>query len=242
MSKAMGLSEARARTMVREASPEPSRSLSGRVHLTPKSDSVEPNSANEPAVACPTRSGKNALTTRGRLRPRPGQHNRTVGLVTAVMFLSLGCSRSAVEQPEITSPSVSATPDRLLPTEPLIGAAHVWGMRVPDGLVVGAEYAKSVYLSGARPLSVVLEGLQDQLVTSHVELTPTRAVIDRAYVKGDATKRLVRVELQTTGLVTRVHIADITPPPVATGLSEAQQWERAGRNPDGTLKDPRQAL
>lgn len=159
----------------------------------------------------------------------------------AVVSLVLACSRH-VEQPASATATATVAPDRLAPTEPLIGAAHVWGLRVPDGMTIGAEYPRTVYLSGSRPLLAVTEALREQLLASQVEVTPTRMVFERAYVKGATQRRLLRVEALTEGVLTRVNLTDITPTPATTGLSEAEQWERAGRNPDGTVKNPSQVL
>lgn len=157
-----------------------------------------------------------------------------------IVSLAVACSRQ-VDAPEASSASTIA-PDRLAPSEPLVGAAHVWGLRVPDGMSVGAQYPRNVYLSGSRPLLAVTEALREQLLAAQVEVTPTRMVFERAYVKGATERRLLRVEAMTEGVLTRVSLTDITPVPATTGLSEAEQWERAGRNPDGTVKNPSQVL
>jgi hypothetical protein len=107
---------------------------------------------------------------------------------------------------------------------------------------VSSELPRVVHLSGSRPLAAVTEALRQQLQTNEIEVTPTRTVIERAYVKGVAVRRLLRVEALSEGVLTRVNITDITPVPVPSGLSEAERWERAGRNPDGTVKDPSQVL
>lgn len=162
------------------------------------------------------------------------------GSLVAVCGL-LACARSSGDSP-VALPSDTVSADRLAPTEPLIGTPQVWGLRVPDGMRVGAEYARNVHLSGSRPLPAVMEAFRTQLLTNEIEVTPTRIVIASAYVKGAADKRLLRIEALSEGVLTRVNITDITPPPVPKGLSEAERWERAGRNPDGTVKNPSQVL
>lgn len=173
----------------------------------------------------------------GKLAAMGISHVQSLVLVS----LALACSRQ-VEQPAGASTAAAVAPDRLAPSEPLIGAAHVWGLRVPDGLTVAAQYPKTVYLSGSRPLLAVTEALREQLLASQVEVTPTRMVFERAYVKGASERRLLRVEALTEGILTRVNLTDITPTPATTGLNQAEQWERAGRNPDGTVKNPSQVL
>jgi hypothetical protein len=157
-----------------------------------------------------------------------------------LLVLAFGCRKAA--EPAPTPPALPVAPDRLAPSEPLIGTAQVWGIRVPDGLRVSSEFARNVHLSGSRPLAAVTEALRQQLLTNEIEVTPTRTVIAQAYVKGASDRRLLRIEALSEGVLTRVNITDITPVPVPSGLSEAERWERAGRNPDGTVKDPSQVL
>lgn len=157
-----------------------------------------------------------------------------------LLVFAAACRKPAEEAPAPPAPTVA--PDRLAPEEPLIGTPQVWGLRVPDGLRVSSEFARTVHLSGSRSLAAVTEALRQQLLTSEFEVTPTRTVIARAYVKGATQRRLLRIEAVSEGVLTRVVITDITPPPVPSGLSEAERWERAGRNPDGTVKDPSQVL
>jgi hypothetical protein len=113
----------------------------------------------------------------------------------------------------------------------------VFGLEVPQGLVVAAEFTDTAQLNGKVELDSVLNALQKQLVSSPIELGNRRAVFPSAYVKGDAKRRLYRIEIAAERSFTTVKISDITPPPVVQGLDEDQRWERAGRNPDGTLKD-----
>lgn len=163
------------------------------------------------------------------------------GLGVLLMFAA-ACSRSTPDSAPAPRASEGVAPDRLAPEEPLIGTGHVWGIRVPDGLRVGAEFPRTVHLSGARPLVAVTEALRQQLLTNEIEVTPTRTVIAQAYVRSVSQKRLLRIEAVSEGVLTHVVITDITPAPVPTGLSEEERWERAGRNPDGTVKKPSQVL
>lgn len=160
--------------------------------------------------------------------------------LTAVSVTALSCSKQPSETALELAPSVA--PDRLAPGEPLIGSQMVWGLRVPDGMTIASQYARKVHLTGSRPLTAVAEALREQVTTSHVEVTPTRIVIARAYAKNVSQRKLLRIEALTEGARTRVYISDITPEPAPSGMSAAESWERAGRNPDGTIKNPSQVL
>jgi hypothetical protein len=159
--------------------------------------------------------------------------------VLLVLICGLGCKRR-VEQPPLAA--TSDTPDRLEPGEPMVGTPRVFGLDVPDGLRVVATYYKSVHLSGPLPVPATVEALQRQLEPTVMEFTPTRAVWERVFAKNDTSRTLMRIEITREGSTTRVHVADITPTKAPEGLSEAERWERAGRNPDGTLKNPSEML
>ncbi len=75
-----------------------------------------------------------------------------------------------------------------------------------------------------------------------MEFTPKRAVWERVVAKTDASRRLMRIEVTREGAATRVLVTDVTAPKPTQGLSESERWERAGRNLDGTVKDPSQML
>lgn len=153
-------------------------------------------------------------------------------------LLGVGCKREV----EVTPTTTSQTPDRLAPGEAVLGTPRVFGLDIPDGLRVVARYAKNVHLSGPLPLAAVVEAIQGQLEPTLLELTPRRAVWERVVAKTDASRRLMRIEVTRDGPTTRVQITDVTAPKPVQGLSEAERWERAGRNPDGTVKDPSQML
>lgn len=162
-----------------------------------------------------------------------------LALLTVSVSL-VGCSKP--EQAPVIEVTGSVAPDRLAPQEPLIGTQRVWGLRIPDGMTISSQFPRKVHLSGSRSLTSVMEALREQVSTSHAEVTPSRFVFERAAIQSEGERKLLRIEALTEGPLTRVYISDITPPPVPSGLSESEMWERAGRNPDGTIKNPSQVL
>lgn len=169
-----------------------------------------------------------------------GPHFSPLTLVwLAAALLGAGCKRDVEQVPATIA---SQAPDRLEPGEPLLGTPRVFGLDVPDGLRVVARYSKSVHLSGPLPLTAVVDVIQRQLEPTLMEFTPKRAVWERVVAKTDASRRLMRIEVTREGPATRVLVTDVTAPKPTQGLSESERWERAGRNPDGTLKDPSQML
>jgi hypothetical protein len=160
--------------------------------------------------------------------------------IAAIGFFALliaACKDPGGDRTPVRQRSSAATPDRLLASEELPGQKRVFGIEVPPGLTVSAQFADRAQLRGRVELNTVLKALQKQLVTGPVEYSPRRAVFANALVSGDSKKRVYRIELVAERNLTSVQILDVTPPPVTEGLSETQRWDRAGRNPDGTLKD-----
>lgn len=161
---------------------------------------------------------------------------RRVAARASLVLLLVGCQEPANERPSPPRSS-TASPDRLLPSEELPGRPRVFGIEVPPGLKVSARFAERAQLTGHAELTGVVKALQKQLVTGAVELAPRRALFTSATVRSDPKKRVYRVEMVQERNLTTVQILDITPPPVMQGLSEAERWERAGMNPDGSVKD-----
>jgi hypothetical protein len=160
--------------------------------------------------------------------------------LVSVSVSFVGCTKR--EEAPVIEIAGTVAPDRLAPQEPLIGSQRVWGLRVPDGMTISSQFPRKVHLSGSRSLTSVMEALREQVSASHVEVTASRFIFERAVIQTEGERKLVRIEALTDGPLTRVYLSDITPPPVPSGLSEAEMWERAGYNPDGTIKNPSQVL
>lgn len=113
-----------------------------------------------------------------------------------------------------------------------------FGIPVPQGLRVTGRYLKSVYMTGKAGAGDLTEYFRTHVLTDHLEIAGRQTIFPRVYVKGDALKRIYRIEIASLGpRYSKVTIRDITPPPLTPGLSEEQRWEQVGMNPDGTLKD-----
>lgn len=165
-----------------------------------------------------------------------GSHLR-IAAIGCFALVAAACRDPAGDRIPVRQRSTGTTPDRLLASEELPGQRRVFGIDVPAGLTVSAQFTDHAQLSGRVELNAVLKALQKQLVSGPVEYSPKRAVFTNALVPGDSKKRVYRIEIVAQRNVTSVQIRDITPLPVTEGLSEAERWDRAGRNPDGTLKD-----
>ena len=157
----------------------------------------------------------------------------------ALLLPALGSCRCGQDEapPRTKAAEPGSSPDRLAPGEQLPGRERVFGIEVPEGLTVASRFPEVAQLSGHVKLESALSALQKQLEVEHIQLGTQRATFPRATVKGDTTKRLLRVELVSVRGRLDVNIRDITAEPAPEGLEERERWDRAGRNPDGTLKD-----
>jgi hypothetical protein len=156
--------------------------------------------------------------------------------------LVLCACQSEKEPASAPAPSASATPDRLAPDENLNDAPVAFGMPLPSGMHLTRYFTDAAYFSGRVRFEDALAHVRQHVLARDVEMRTRRAVIPQAYIRGDEKQRLFRIAIESTSEGSQVHIQDITPPPVAQGLSDAERWRRAGRNPDGTLLNPKEVF
>jgi hypothetical protein len=84
----------------------------------------------------------------------------------------------------------------------------------------------------------VVEHLKPHLKPERLEIKPRYALFQNAKLEG--SDKVLRVDISAEGAGTLVSVRDVTPPPAPRGVSEAEMWRRAGRNPDGTPLDQNQ--
>jgi PBP1b-binding outer membrane lipoprotein LpoB len=163
-----------------------------------------------------------------------GPHLRVAALLSALALAGCSCERDATQLSRHAPPNAT---DRLLPGEELPGRPRVFGIEVPEGMHVAARFPKLAQLDGQVKLDAVTNYFKNHVDADRVELGNGTATFPSATVKGDAERRVYRIEVVAKHGTTSVKMRDITPPPVVEGLSEKERWERAGLNPDGSLKD-----
>ena len=111
---------------------------------------------------------------------------------------------------------------------------------MPKGMRLVRHFADSAYFAGELDVRRAVEHVTQHVRARDMQLVGRGATFPRAYIAGDASKRLFRIDVSETARGSQIHIQDVTPPPAPTGLSEAERWRQAGRNPDGSLIDPNQ--
>jgi len=159
----------------------------------------------------------------------------------AALSVLVGLGTACHRRSETPLPVEAApAPDRLSGEERLPEAETAFGLPLPRGLRLTRAFNDSAYFAGGLPPAAVVEHLGSQLVSSYLELMGTRSVFARAQIKGDAEKRLFRIEVSPISGGSQLYIQNITPPPVPKGLSPEEMWKLAGRKPDGKPVDENQ--
>lgn len=158
---------------------------------------------------------------------------RACSLVVLALLL-LGACRNQAPEPDETAEQHA---DRLAPGEQLPGVENTFGVEVPPGMRVSSRFPDVVQLQGRIHLDHLVRYYQKHLLVTGVELSQDRAEFRRAHVKGDPEKRLYRVVITQKNKHSVVRISDVTPAPRVEGLDQAERWERAGMQSDGSLKD-----
>ncbi len=169
-------------------------------------------------------------------------NTRSIAACSVLLGLSWACH----DGPGRTEPAPSQrepAPDRLAEGEQLPEAEIAFGLPLPKGMRVIRHFKSSAYIAGDVKLPDVLEHLQKYVLARDAEMQGEGAVFPRAHIAGDETQRLLRIEATQAEHGSQIYIEDITPPPPRaelTGLTQAEIWRLAGRNPDGSLIDPNQ--
>lgn len=170
------------------------------------------------------------------MNTRTAKHWIHVASIVSVLC-ACSCKRQQREQqPSVFAPSTAA-PDRLTKQEALPGRELVFGIEVPNAMRVSSRFDDVVHLTGSRTVRELVTYFSKHVSVANVELLPEGALFARARVNGDARGRVYRIDISQRGPISHVKISDVTAPPTIQGLSEAERWERAGLNADGTLKD-----
>lgn len=173
------------------------------------------------------------------MQPRsPLRNNLAVVLSgSSLILVSLGLPgcKSKENQP---AAAAAVTPDRLKPNEPRLSTEKAFGIPLPRELKVKARFSKSIHLAGKARAEDLTEYFRGYVLVDHLEMSGTETIFPLVRVKGSRDQRLFRIAISAPAADrSEVVIEDVTPPPTAPGLTEAQRWEQVGMNPDGTLKN-----
>ncbi|MSP24288.1 MAG: hypothetical protein EXR75_03805 [Myxococcales bacterium] len=152
-------------------------------------------------------------------------------------LVAIGCSLKD-EEPHELFPSTleSSSVDTSPPGELAEGKEAAFGLKFPRGLFVEATFEDAVSAAGSLPLASVVNYIRARVDTKNIDTGPMKTVFNHATLKSDP-KRIVQVEVTViASSKVEVTVRDRTPrPPSAPGLSEREQWQRAGIGPDGKV-------
>jgi hypothetical protein len=156
--------------------------------------------------------------------------------------VSLSCRSRPSPAPVVLDDEGGATPDRLKEGEELPESETAFGLPIPQGMRLSRHFLESAYLTGSLSLEQLADHVQSHVEARNVEVTKNRVLFARvlfarARIKGDRRGRLFRLEISRTASGAQLFMLEITPPAMTRGLTEAERWREAGRNPDGTLLD-----
>jgi hypothetical protein len=179
------------------------------------------------------------MAARPALIHRPA-HARFLWAAAALLAGGQVCGCQSKAPPAATEATPEVTPDRLPPQQRPAETATAFGLSLPKGMRLTRQFNDSAYFLGRLDLATVVEHLRPHLDAKRVETKPGHTVFEQATLKGDASERRLRVDVSAEGPGTQVYVQDVTPPPAPRGVSEAEMWRRAGRNPDGTPMDQNQ--
>jgi hypothetical protein len=180
---------------------------------------------------------------------------RLPALIAAAGFVSVallsGCKKQhGTESPEAKAtgsvagePETSARPplDHLASGELPPGTASAYGLVLPNGMRLFANFSRTAEAIGPQRPEDVANYIRERVTATRVELGAVGTVFPAVQVKnGDPTKTL-RIEVVPLGDRTKVVVRDISPPTerVAVDPNETDEmrWRRAGYNKDGTPLD-----
>jgi hypothetical protein len=170
----------------------------------------------------------------------------------AVLALALlaaaGCrAKSVPPAPGAPSPAGSnrAPPpneklvDRLAPGELTPGKSQVFGFEVPQNMRVEGAFLEVAYLEGAVAPEALANYVRERVDIQRVEIGAASTIFSRARIKRGAPDRLYDIVVSPReNQRTELTIRDVTPRPKnPPGMTDADRWRQAGRNPDGTPID-----
>jgi hypothetical protein len=140
---------------------------------------------------------------------------------------------SAEPAPESSAP---LPPDHLLWGELPEGSEKAFGLLLPRTFQVTRRFEREVAAEGAAPPELLANYIRRHIENSSVEVGPTHTIFRNAHPKGGGPPLRIDVTLVSGG--SQILVIDLTPPPVPTGLSEAERWRQAGLKSNGELLDP----
>jgi hypothetical protein len=154
-----------------------------------------------------------------------------------LLLIAASCARKSAPLP-VPAPSASVTVDRLLPGELGEGPSRALGLAVPRDMRLERVFADSFIARGHVDIEPLANYVRRHVDAPSVEIGAARTLFPKAHVKGEPETKLVRIEVVRDNDSSLLIVRDITPPPIAPGLSDDERWRKAGVVP-GKPFDPK---
>jgi hypothetical protein len=159
----------------------------------------------------------------------------------AIVLFGISCGRDRPPPPSLPPPAPTLRgADHLLPGEIGEGPERAFGFVLPRDVHVERRFKDEVDARGTVSPDSLSDYVRKRVERARVEIGAARTVFAHAHVKGEPDGTEVRIDVIRDPNETLLVVANTTPPPVPSGLTEAERWKKAGMTPDGKIVDPAQ--
>jgi hypothetical protein len=164
-------------------------------------------------------------------------------LIVAIAFLlSVGLSACSSRKHEEGPQPPDKPVDRLAPNEVVEGKERAFGLPLPRDIRVKARFPTTVHVESPLAPGDVTNFFSARVKNGKVVPGASLTTLTQVSPVAEPAKQLiieVRGLRRGDGTRTEMVIRDVTAPPVETGLSNEQRWEKAGLTPTGKIMDPK---
>jgi hypothetical protein len=165
-----------------------------------------------------------------------GIRKATAVIAIAMVFPLGSCRRHGSDAAPAPTPSGH---DRLEPGELVDGPLHAFELKLPRGMEIREAFTSVVYAWGPVDPMRLANYLRRQVTGGSISVGAAATVFDQVTVPANGKRLLrLRVDSMSQGRAARLEVRDVTPPPLAPAVDEAERWKRVGMGPDGKLLDP----
>jgi hypothetical protein len=156
-------------------------------------------------------------------------------ITVAVGVCGCDSERSRSSRKTVTDQTPRIKPiDSLEEGELAEGEVVAFGLPLPRGMKVKAQFPDAVHANGRVAFEAVANYVRKRVTASRVDTGPSMTVFDGAVLKSDQSQRL-RVDVLSRHGSVQLVVRDLNPRPGPPdpGGTDAERWKRMGLTPDG---------
>jgi hypothetical protein len=164
-----------------------------------------------------------------------------LALAVCVAVVPAGCRKKARSDAPVASAAPKPPIDHLAPGELAPGTEVLYGMVLPRGMRVTAQFPSVAHATGPLHAEDVANYVRDRVDAKRVELGVVGTVFAAVHVTGGDPTKVYRVEVNSAGNSTEIVMRDVTPMPQKVPdptVPDVEKWRRAGYKPNGMPLDP----